>query len=59
MKRIAGITYVLDEFHLKEYLSKLIRHMEDNWEDASGELHTAIRNKTKKDFGEIVTRLER
>ena len=58
MKRIAGITYVLDEFHLEKYLIKLTSHMKDSREDALKELRTAIRSKTKKDFEEIVTRLE-
>jgi hypothetical protein len=58
MKRIAGITYVLDEFHLEKYLTKLTSHMKDSREDATEELRTAIRSKTKQDFIEIVDRLE-
>ena len=58
MKRIAGITYVLDEFHLEKYLTKLTSHMKDSREDATDELRSAIRSKTKKDFEEIVERLE-
>ena len=58
MKRIAGITYVLDEFHLEKYLTRLTSHMKDSREDAADELRTAIRSKTKKDFEEIVERLE-
>lgn len=27
---IAGITYVLDEFHLEKYLTKLTSHMKDS-----------------------------
>ena len=58
MKRIAGITYVLDEFHIEKYLTKLTSHMKDSREDAANELRAAIRSKTKKDFEEIVYRLE-
>ena len=58
MKRIAGITYVLDEFHLEKYLIKLTSHMKDSKEDALDELRAAIRSKTKQDFEEIVDRLE-
>ncbi len=58
MKRIAGITYVLDEFHLEKYLIKLTSHMKDSKENALDELRTAIRSKTKQDFEEIVDRLE-
>lgn len=58
MKHIAGITYALDEFHLEKYLTKLTSHMKDSQEDTVNELRTTIRSKTKKDFGEIVERLE-
>lgn len=58
MKRIAGITYVLDEFHLEKYLTKLTSHMKDSREDAADELRRAIRNSTKKEFEESVSRLE-
>lgn len=58
MKRIAGITYVLDEFHLEKYLIKLTSHMKDSREDALDELRTAIRSKTKQDlkcYNKVVT----
>lgn len=55
--RIAGITYVLDEFHLEKYLTKLTSHMKDSMEDAKRELYEAIRCKKKEDFEEIVERL--
>lgn len=58
MKRIADITYVLDEFHLEKYITKLTSHMLDSKSDASDELRTAIRSKNKKDFEAIVNRLE-
>ena len=54
MKRIAGITYVLDEFHLEKYLTKLTSHMKDSKEDAKAELRNAIREKIE----EIVQQLE-
>lgn len=56
--RIAGITYVLDEFHLEKAITKLTSHMKDSREDARKELYEAIRNKKKEDFEEIVKRLE-
>ena len=49
-KRIAGITYVLDEFHLKKYLTRLTSHMKDSREDAANELRTAIRTKTQQEL---------
>lgn len=57
-KRIAGITYVLDEFHLSKYLLRLTSHMLDSAEDAREELGSAIREGTKEDFGKVVERIE-
>lgn len=57
-KRIAGVKYVLDEFHLSKYLLKMTGHMMDTQEDARIELCEAIRSKTKSDFREIVERLK-
>lgn len=56
--RIAGITYVLDEFHLEKYLTKLTSHMKDTREDAKKELVHAIRYEKKSDFEEVVERLK-
>ena len=56
--RIAGITYVLDEFHLEKYLTKLISHMKDTREDAKNELVHAIKYKKKSDFEAIVEQLK-
>lgn len=58
MKRISGITHVLDEFHLEKYLTKLTSHMKDSRDEAADELRKAIRSKTKKDFEKVVDRLE-
>ena len=56
-KRIRGISYVLDEYHLQKYLMRLTSHMKDSTEDAWKEICEAIRRKTKADFNEIVERL--
>ena len=58
MSRIAGITHVLDEFHLEKYLIKLTSHMKDSKTDAADELRAAIRSKTKADFVDLVEKLE-
>lgn len=58
MKRIAGITHVLDGFHLEKYLTKLTSHMKDSREEAAWELRNAIRNKTKGEFKELAEELE-
>ncbi|MEY8536346.1 UPF0236 family protein [Blautia pseudococcoides] len=49
MRRIAGITHVLDGFHLEKCLTRLSSHMKDSRTDASYELRLAIRSRTKKD----------
>ncbi|MGN1155077.1 MAG: ISLre2 family transposase [Agathobacter sp.] len=57
MRRIANITYVLDEFHLSKYLLKMTGHMKDTQETARQELCEALNGGTKADFDEIVERL--
>lgn len=57
-KRIAGITSVLDGFHLQKYLLKMTGHMKDNAEDARKELWDAIKRGTRSDFQEVVERLK-
>jgi len=58
IKRIAGVTHVLDAFHLEKYLTKLTSHMKDSKKDAADELRRAIRSKTKKEFEELAEQLE-
>lgn len=57
MKRLNGVTYVLDEFHLSKYLLKLTGHMKDTQQQAKIELCEAIKDGKKKDFEAIVNRL--
>lgn len=57
-KRIAGITYVLDEFHLQKYVTKLTSHMLDSADDARNEIYHALRRDDKKEFAEITERLK-
>ena len=57
-KRMRGISYVLDEFHLQKYLIRLVSHMKDSADDAYRELRTAIRKGTKAELCEIVKRLK-
>lgn len=58
MKRIAGMTYVLDEFHLEKYLTKLTSHMLDSRDDAKAELRKIIRFKKKEDFRQKTNELK-
>lgn len=50
VKRIAGITYALDEFHLMKYLNKMTNHLLDSAEDARKELIEIISTGTKEQF---------
>lgn len=58
MRRHSGITYVLDGFHLEEYLTKLTSHMLDSREEAKEELCRIIRREGKEAFHEKVDELE-
>ena len=58
MKRIAGMTYVLDEFHLEKYLTKLTSHMLDSRDDAKAELKRIIRSKNQATFREMTEKLK-
>ena len=57
-KQIAGTSYVLDEFHISEYLLKMTGHMLDSAQDARDELCEAIRKGTKTDFQSVVERID-
>jgi hypothetical protein len=57
MKRIKGLIFVMDEFHLSKYLIRLTSHMKDSTDDARKELYAALRHGTKAEFNEIVDRI--
>jgi len=48
--RIAGITYVLDEFHLNKYILRATSHMLDSQGDAAKAVRDTIKDGTKADF---------
>jgi hypothetical protein len=56
-KRINGLTFVLDEFHLQKYITRLTSHMLDSTDDARSEIYAAIRNDDKAEFVSITERL--
>jgi len=56
-KRIAGITFVLDEFHLKKYMLRATSHMLDSAEDARKQMQDAMKNGTKPEFEEVMKRI--
>ena len=54
-KRLPGITYVLDGFHLEKYLIRLVPHLNRKERiPILEEFRQAIRNQTKKNFRELV-----
>ena len=58
MRRLSGITYVLDGFHLEKYLTKLTSHMLDSQEEAKEGVRKAIRREGKEAFNRKVDELE-
>lgn len=56
-KKIHGITYVIDEFHLRKYMLNATAHLEDSAEDARGELLNAMKKGTKAELQEIFNRI--
>ena len=48
--RIAGITCVLDEFHLNKYILKATSHLLDSQGDATKAVKDTIRDETKAEF---------
>ena len=57
-KRLHGLVYALDEFHLKKYLIKMTSHMLDSAEDARKALCKSITEDTKEEFLSYVDMLE-
>lgn len=55
---IMNVTFVLDEYHIKQYITKLTSHMKDSADDAKQELYRCIRSETKADFYNLVNRLK-
>ena len=52
--RIKGITYVLDEFHMRKYLTKMTSHMLDGADKVCSILCNIIMHSSKEDFHEGV-----
>ena len=58
MKRLEGITYVLDGYHLEKQLTGLTGHMLDSQAEARDELRRIIRRGNRKEFEAKVIELE-
>ena len=52
--KIKGITYVLDEFHMRKYLTKMTSHMLDSADEVRSILCNTIMHGSKEDFREGV-----
>lgn len=50
-KQIRGITYVLDEFHMRKYLTKMTSHMLDSKQEVREILCNTIKTERRKIFG--------
>lgn len=57
-KQLHGLTYALDEFHLKKYLIKMTNHMLDSADDARKALCKSIEEDTKEEFLSYIDMLE-
>ena len=57
-KRLHGLVYALDEFHMQKYLIKMTNHMLDSAEDARKVLCQSIKEDTKEEFLSYVDMLE-
>ena len=54
-KRLKGVTFVLDGFHVEKYLIRLVPHLKKKDRGpALEEFRKTIRNQTKRDFRELV-----
>ena len=49
-RRLDGLTMVLDEFHLRKYITAMTRHLLDGAADAKAELIRIIREGTEEEF---------
>jgi hypothetical protein len=49
-RRLHGATYALDEFHMREYLVRMTRHLKDSAEEAQKVLISVIKEDTKEEF---------
>lgn len=50
LNRIDGVTYALDEFHLRKYLEKMTAHLLDSAEEVTTELVSLIQDGQKEQF---------
>ena len=49
--------YVIDEFHLQKYVTKMTGHMKDSADDVKTEILRTIRKGTREEFNELTERI--
>lgn len=57
-EKIAGITYVLDEFHIKQYLIRSTSHLMDSKQEVREKMLKIMKSGTKKELQEIFVRIQ-
>lgn len=55
---LSDAVFILDEFHLSEYVRKMTGHLKDSQDDAIHEIYDCIRNKQKSDFTQLVEKIK-
>ncbi|MBB2182432.1 ISLre2 family transposase [Lachnospiraceae bacterium MD1] len=56
-RRLAGLTYVLDEFHLSKYMIRATSHLLDSAEEARQEMYKTMRSGTKREFEKVIEKI--
>ena len=56
-RKLAGLTYVIDGFHLSKYMIRATSHLLDSAEDVRNEIYETIKRGTKADFEKVIEKI--
>ena len=56
-RKLSGLTYVIDEFHLSKYIIRATSHLLDSAEDVRNEIYETIKNGTRANFEELIGKI--
>lgn len=56
-RKLAGLTYVIDGFHLSKYMIRATSHLLDSAEEVRNEIYEAIKRRTKADFEKVIEKI--
>lgn len=56
-RRLGGITFVIDHFHLNKYMIRATSHLLDSADDVLDEMSNTIKYGTKKDFEDLIEKV--